>query len=235
MTVVKNDLFDYTNRYIYQDSDCFKFSIDSILLAEYVTIKNDNEILVDMCCGNMAIPLIISKYTRAKITGFEIQKEVYNLGKDSIDLNGLNNQLSIINDDVNNIGNYYEAESIDTMICNPPFFKVNETSLVNEKESLKIARHELKLTLENVFQLAHKYLINKGCLYIIQRTERLDEIIALGYKYHTNIKEIVPICTKRGNDPYMVLIKAIKNSKPGTKLKKDIIVENLTSYQHLFK
>ena len=71
MPIVKNDLFDYTNRYIYQDSDCFKFSLDSILLAEYIPVK-DNQSIVDMCAGNMAIPLILSKYTASKITGFEI-------------------------------------------------------------------------------------------------------------------------------------------------------------------
>ena len=111
MAVVKNDLYDYTNRYIYQDSDCFKFSVDSILLAEYVQIKETNAKIVDMCCGNMAIPLIISKYTNSKITGFEIQKEIYKLGKDSIVLNNLENQLEIINDDVKNISKYYETDS----------------------------------------------------------------------------------------------------------------------------
>ena len=59
-------------------------------------------------------------------------------------------------------------------------------------------------------------------MYLIQRADRLDEMISLGYKYHTNIKEIQPILTKENTDPYMVIIKAVKNSKSGLKLKKDI-------------
>lgn len=234
MPIVKNDLFDYTNRYIYQDSDCFKFSLDSILLAEYVTLKGNNQLIVDMCAGNMSIPLILSKYTDSKIIGFEIQDNIYKLGLDSIKLNNLEQNLSIINDDINNIGNYYKPESIDIMVCNPPFFKVNETSYINDNKNLQIARHEIKLNLENIFQLSFKYLKNKGNLYMVHRAERLDEIISLGYKYHTYIKEVVPICTKKDNDPYMVLVKATKNAKPGIKIKKEICVENLTTYQHLF-
>ena len=38
MSVVLNDLFDYDLK-IYQDQDTFKFSLDSLLLAEYVDIK----------------------------------------------------------------------------------------------------------------------------------------------------------------------------------------------------
>ena len=35
---ILNDLFDYANLKIYQSKEGFKFSIDSILLAEYVKI-----------------------------------------------------------------------------------------------------------------------------------------------------------------------------------------------------
>ena len=38
---VKNDLFDYKNRYIMQMRDGFKFSLDSLLLAEFVKVKKD--------------------------------------------------------------------------------------------------------------------------------------------------------------------------------------------------
>ena len=49
--IEKNYLFDYPNLYIYQKPDGFKFSLDSILLAEFVKVKNNQEIL-DMCTFN---------------------------------------------------------------------------------------------------------------------------------------------------------------------------------------
>ena len=45
--LVLNDLFDYSNLKIYQIKGNFKFSLDSILLAEYVKIpKNTKEIFI---------------------------------------------------------------------------------------------------------------------------------------------------------------------------------------------
>ena len=62
--IVKNDLYDYKNRYIYQDTDFFKFSIDSILLAEFVDRKDLKENILDICIGNGAVSLILAEYTK---------------------------------------------------------------------------------------------------------------------------------------------------------------------------
>ena len=45
--IVKNKLLNFKNKYIYQDNDCFLFSLDSVLLANFVTIKlSDKKIYV---------------------------------------------------------------------------------------------------------------------------------------------------------------------------------------------
>ena len=232
--LVKNDLYDYENRYIYQDSDYFKFSVDSILLAEFVDVQKSGNIL-DMCAGNMAVPLILSKYTTSSIIGFEIQKPVYDLGVKSISLNNLANELKIINDDVKNIGKYYSAEYFDTIICNPPFFKTAKKSYINETKEKAIARHEMNLTLEDIFKISKTYLKNKGSLYIVHRAERLDELIVLANKYQINIKKIQLVSTKKNSDPRIVLIKAVKNSKSGVKIKKTLCIDGLKTYQNIFK
>ena len=78
MKVVKNDLFDYGLE-IYQNENLFKFSIDSILLAEFVENKAGLNTIVDFCTGNAVVPLILSTRVKAKIIGFEIQKDVFKL------------------------------------------------------------------------------------------------------------------------------------------------------------
>lgn len=233
--IVKNDLFDYQNRYIYQDEDYFKFSLDSILLAEYVQkdLKDHLEI-VDLCAGNMAIPLILSKYTKSSIVGFEIQKEIYDLGQKSIQLNKLEKQLTIINDDAKNIGTYFDGEKFDVMLCNPPFFTVNG-SLSNSNNILSIARHEIAISLEDIFKIAKSYLKNKGSLFIVHRANRLDEIINLGYKYHIFVKKIQFISTKKGKNPSIVLINAVKNGNNGVIIDNELCVQDVKSYQNIFK
>ena len=49
--IVLNDLYDYGLK-IYQDSEKFKFSLDSLLLAEFTDIKKSDQKILDFCSGN---------------------------------------------------------------------------------------------------------------------------------------------------------------------------------------
>ena len=232
MKTVKNDLFDYSNRYIWQMDDGFKFSLDSILLAEYVKVS-DNQNILDMCTGNAPVPLIISTKTNSSIVGFEIQKDIANLAKKSVEENKLTEQIKIINDDIKNIGNYYEENTFDIIACNPPYFKEN-SSLVNKNDYKSLARHEIAINLDNIFNLGFKYLRNNGILYMVHRPERLDEIIILANKYKMNVKEIALVITNKSMIPALVLVKCVKNSKGGIKFRKVYDVSKCTTYQHIF-
>lgn len=232
--IQKNDLYDYKNRYIFQDDESFKFSLDSLLLAEYARKYNKGKV-VDMCAGNMSIGLVLSTYSNNQITGFEIQKDIYDLGVKSIEYNHLDNVLEIINDDIKNIGNYFESDSIDALICNPPFFEVNDLKVINPKEAKAIARHEIYLKLEDIFAIASKYLKNGGSLLMVHRATRLDEIIHNAVKYNVKVKEIKLISTKKNNDPSIVLIRCVKNSQYNLKISGNICVEGLSTFQGIFK
>ena len=234
LSIVKNDLFDYKNRYIYQSKDGFRFSLDSILLGEFATLKTSDKTILDMCTGNGVVPLIISLKTNSHIVGFEIQKDIALLAQKSVELNDLQEQISIINDDVNLINNYFSREYFDVITCNPPYFKYTETNYVNHNDYLLLARHEIAINLEQVMNIASQYLKNKGIFYLVQRASRLDEIIVLADKYNMHVKEVQLISTKVGSKPQIVLIKCVKNSKMGLIINKEICVENLTSYQHIF-
>ena len=70
---VINDLYDYGLK-IVQNNSYFKFSLDSLLLSEYVEITKKDKNLLDLCSGNAPLPLIIGKKYNINITGVEIQK-----------------------------------------------------------------------------------------------------------------------------------------------------------------
>ena len=92
MTKVKNYLLNYDNMYIIQDTDMFNFSLDSVLLPNFVTINKKTKKILDIGSGNAPIPLILSTLTDAQIMAVEIQKDVYELGKESIKINKLENK-----------------------------------------------------------------------------------------------------------------------------------------------
>ena len=135
---VLNDLYDY-NLKIYQNDKLFKFSLDSLLLAEFVEIKKNDEKLLDICSGNAPLPLIIGKNYNIEITGVEIEKEIYDLAEKSIKINKLTN-IKMLNMNALDLKNYFPGNNFDIITCNPPFFKVNKTSLMNEERKKAIAR-----------------------------------------------------------------------------------------------
>jgi tRNA1(Val) A37 N6-methylase TrmN6 len=235
MQEVLNDLFDYENMKIYQYVEGFKFSADSILLAEYVHPTNKTKTILDLCTGNASIPLILSTKTKAHIDAFEIQKEIAELGVKSVKYNNLDNQITIYNDSIKNIDNYLKSKKYDIITCNPPYFKVNETSNINSRDILSIARHELTINLEEIFQIASSHLNTGGEFYLVHRSNRLDEIIINGNLNRLIVKNIQLIKTKDNNEPTIVLVRCVKDAKLGLRINDIISIENIKTYQNMFK
>jgi tRNA1(Val) A37 N6-methylase TrmN6 len=234
MKIVKNDLFDY-GLSIYQDQDAFKFSLDSILLAEFVERKNGLATIVDFCTGNGAVPLILSTRQKANIIGFEIQKKPFELAYNSVMLNHLEKNIKIINADLNEVLEYILPESIDIVTCNPPYFKVQEKSYINESVEKAIARHEIKTNLDDIIMSAKYVLKNKGTLYLVHRPERLQEIFDILKKYKFAIKKLQVVYGKENTSAIMILIKATKNGQEGLIINQPLNVLKYKSYKGIFE
>lgn len=215
---IKHRLLNFSTNIIYQDDEYFAFSLDSVLLSNFVTIKLSDKTIVDFCTGNAPIPMLMSFRTKARIFGVELQKEVFNLGYESIKENKMDNQIELINDDVKNIGKYFSAESVSIVTCNPPYFKYKCDSLVNDNDIKSIARHEVKLSLDDVMKSARYVLKNGGTLAMVHRPDRLIEIINIMEKYNFEPKKIRLVYPKYGKDANILLIEAVKNGKSGLKV-----------------
>ena len=155
---VINYLLGYKNLHIVQDTEMFNFSLDSVLLPNFVSINKNIKKVLDIGCGNAPIPLILSTKTDAKIIGVEIQEEVFKIAKESISINNLDNQIEIVNADINEIYKNYEVGSFDLITCNPPYFKYCDTSNLNSNDYKTLARHEIKLNIEQIMIIS-KYLL----------------------------------------------------------------------------
>ena len=218
MTKVKNYLLNYDNMYIIQDTDMFNFSLDSVLLPNFVTINKKTKKILDIGSGNAPIPLILSTLTDAQIMAVEIQKDVYELGKESIKINKLENRIDFINADINELYKEIDTETFDVITCNPPYFKVNESSNLNDSEYKTIARHEIKLDLERLFKIAKKLLKNKGNIAIVHRPERLSDIVSEMKKNNIEPKRIQFVYPSINSEANILLIEGTKNGNPGVKI-----------------
>lgn len=224
--IVLNDLLDYRDYKIYQDTDMFCFSLDSILLANFVTINKNIKSIMDIGCGNAPIPLVLTTKTNASITGVEIQKDVFNLAVKSVKYNNCDNQVTVINDDIINLYKKYESDVFDVITCNPPYFKVNEKTKQNISEYKKIARHELTLNLEDICKISRKLLKNNGVLALVHRPDRMIEIFDTMRKNNIEPKRIQFIYPKYGEDCNLILVEGTKNGKSGIKILEPVIVHD---------
>lgn len=215
---VINYLLGYKNYKIVQDNDMFNFSLDSVLLPNFVTINKKISKILDIGCGNAPIPLILSTKTPAKITGVEIQTEVFELAKESVKLNNKEDQINIINADINDLYKNMDTDSFDVITCNPPFFKYLETSNINKSDYKTIARHEIKLNLSQLFLIAKKLLKNNGVIAIVHRPERFLEVVEEMKKNNIEPKKVQFIYPKKDLNANIMLIEGSKNGNPGLKI-----------------
>lgn len=218
-----NDVLGYKNRKIFQDDNYFSFSLDSIMIANFVNIRLRDKKILDLGTGNAVIPLILSLRTDKEIVGVEIQEKLALLAKKSVDYNKLGDQIKIVNVDMKEYAKE-NINSFDIITCNPPYFKVNEKNIINLSKEKAIARHELEITLSDIFCVSKKLLNNNGTLALVHRTERLLEILNLFRDNNIEPKRIQFVHENIDKESTLVLIEGTKNGKPGLKIENPFIL-----------
>lgn len=213
---IVNDLLGYEGLKIIQRPDVFHFSLDSTLLADFVGIRLSDKKIIDLGCGNGYIPIFLTLRTKAKIYGIEIQTEIADLATRSVALNHLEEQITIINADMKGIYKKVGQCTFDVATCNPPYFKHLPSSNINENEYLTIARHEVKITLEEAIQEANILLKDGGTFAMVHRAERMMEICSILEQNNFKIKRIRFVYPKTtSNMALAILVEAKKKGKSG--------------------
>lgn len=219
------DDLEYKGLKIIQDINGFCFGIDSILLSDFSkNIKKGAKVL-DLGTGTGIIAtLLCGKTQLSEIIGVEVQKEVCEMASRSIKLNNLENKFKLINDNILNLNKYFNLNSFDAIVTNPPY-KKKETGVENRDIKKLISRHEIEATLEDFIKISKDMLKDKGEIYIVHRPERLVDLLFLMRKYKLEPKKIKFVYSNINKSPKLVLIQGIKNAKPFL-----IVEENLYIY-----
>ena len=224
-----HELLGYENIKIIQDEDMFSFSLDSMLLANFIDTTGAKRI-IDLGTGNGPIPLFLTLKTKASIIGVEIQEKVASLAKRSVELNHFENQIEIINDDLKEIYKKVGANSFDIVSSNPPYFPYQCDSMINKNDYLTIARHEVKAKLSDIVEEAKKLLIDGGRFYMVHRVSRLTEVIRVLEDNKFGLKKIQMIYPKVNGEAMMFLVEARKNKPSDLKIIKPLYVYDNDKY-----
>ncbi|MGR3741684.1 tRNA1(Val) (adenine(37)-N6)-methyltransferase [Companilactobacillus sp. DQM5] len=225
------DMISNSGVTIIQDKGLYSFNLDTILLTNFTEFEKSKKI-VDLCAGDGAIGLTISGQTDAKIYLIELQKELSDLAQRSIEYNNKQGQVQNINDDLKKSLQYIEHDTVDTIICNPPYFKVEEETKIKKNSVLANARHEFNTNLSEIFKISKGLLKQNSKLYMVYRPDRIVEFVQLADEYNFKLNKLRFVHSHYQDNANLLLAEFIKTPKKGgvTVLPDLIIYKNKTEY-----
>ena len=179
---------------------------------------------LDLGTGTGIIPILLAAKTRGRhFTGLEIQPESADMARRSVLLNGLEERISIVEGDIREAAERFDAASFDVITSNPPYMTGNH-GLVNPNLPKAIARHEICCTLRELVAATEKLLRPGGRFYLVHRPFRLAEIMTELTAHHLEPKRMRLVYPFVDKEPNMVLIEAMRGGRPRITVEKPLIV-----------
>ena len=195
------------NYKILQKIDHYSMSTDSFLLPYFANVpKSSKKKIIELCSGNGGISIILREKSQAQIEMLEIQEDLVELSRRSIELNKLTG-INVKNGDIKKIKDYYKPSSFDYVIGNPPYFPVKNMPNQREKFNHNISRHEILCNLSDVIKSIKYLLKQNGKFSLVHRTYRISDIISECEKNSLAIKRIRFVYSKESsNNSKIVLV-----------------------------
>jgi tRNA1(Val) A37 N6-methylase TrmN6 len=188
-----------------------RFGTDALLLAEFAAPRRKDNV-IDLGTGCGIIPFILLRdFGVSAVTAVDINPEAIELLKLSVKTNNIGS-IFPVNADLRNLSSDYYGK-FDVVTCNPPYKAVG-TGIVNTNEAKLSARHEVSCTQEDVCKAAYKLLKSGGRLCMINRTERLADVICAMRNCKIEPKRLRMIAKDEKAKPVLFLIEGKKDGKP---------------------
>ncbi|MBF0465961.1 MAG: tRNA1(Val) (adenine(37)-N6)-methyltransferase [Nitrospirae bacterium] len=199
---------------IYQRKRGYRFSIDSLLLCDFVRGGFHTKLIADFGAGSGIIGILLAKkFTKSGVHLVEIQEELSALSKRNVEINALDDNITVHMRDIRTVNGYFSQNSFDIVVSNPPFRKPVSGMICPDMEKA-IARHELKITFDELVNSAFYLLKGKGKLVFIYHPSRFVETIEILKKNKFEPKRIRFVHSNTETEAKMYLMEAVKEGKP---------------------
>lgn len=206
---------------IIQKKKGFRFTVDSILLVNFLKLKKNTNLL-DIGTGTGIMPLLLCRKEEINlITAVEIETEIAKMFEKTIEINSLKSKIKLINTDIKN----YKEEPFDMIISNPPYMKLNE-GYVSPHDYRAGARHEVNLDLKELLINGKRLLKNGGSLNLIYRTNRFMEVLDEAKMLNLNAKRVRFIYSKPNQSSDLFMIEMIKGFKCACVVEEPLYIYN---------
>ena len=207
------------NLQLLQAENGYRYSLDPILLARFVKVKQGARV-VDLGTGAGILPLLLARLSdAAEFIGIELQPELAARAGRNVELNSLQARVRILREDIRNIRDIFPANDVELVISNPPY-RQPASGRVAPNNERAAARHELSGGLIDFVAAARWLLKNGGLFAVIYLAERLPELMGRMVSAGIEPKRLRMIHPRQGEAAKMVLLEGRKGGRPG------LLVEN---------
>lgn len=223
MNSLTTDTFFGGKLHIKQGESGYRFSLDAVLLAGHVGSLAE-ERLLDLGSGCGIIPLILA-HRNPDIIAFaiEIQPDLAALAIANVNANHMQNQITVLQQDMRDLKPDMIGGPVDVIVCNPPYHKPSSGRL-NPDVQRAIARHELKVNLADVLQTGRRTLRTAGRFIIIYTAERVADLLSQMRLEGIEPKFMRSIHSQFDAEAKLILVEGIKGARPGTRLGPPLII-----------
>jgi len=182
---------------IFQKKKGYRFSLDALLLAHFVVLK-DGEDLLDLGTGSGIIALILARrHSPGRVLGIEFQEDCVAMARRNVILNGLEGRVEIRRGDVRRPADFCEPGSFDAGVFNPPYRRLR-SGRVNPEAAKALSRHEIAGTVADFLAAARHALREGGRAYAIYPAVRMVELLVQMRACGIEPKRLLMVHSRRG-------------------------------------
>ena len=198
---------------------CFPLSTDSMVLAHFVRLPKNAQILdLGSGCGTLGL-LLCAKDPQCQVTGMEQTQSAHLAALENIQRNDLSSRMTSICGSVTSVSERFSPGKFSVCVSNPPYFSGGPAS-----KALPAARREDGCTVAALMKAASWALKFGGDFFLVHRPERLGELIVAAGKYQLEAKRLCLLRHHPTASVNLILLQFRKGAKPG------LILEETTLY-----
>lgn len=202
--------------HIIQRSDQFCFSVDSVLLAHFVSVKKHDR-FAELGTGTGAIALLLAAFGAGHVTAIEKNPILADLAERNVRGNGKADAVSVLCADYTGLREEMLPGGFTAVVVNPPYRPVGAGRL-RKGNDIAAATHEMTASLSDVFDAAAYLLQDGGRLFMVHRADRLADLIEEGRKRRFEPKRLRFVYGHAGEEAKRVLAEWRRGRATGVKI-----------------
>uniref|UniRef100_A0A7C4MP48 Methyltransferase domain-containing protein n=1 Tax=Desulfatirhabdium butyrativorans TaxID=340467 RepID=A0A7C4MP48_9BACT len=199
---------------ILQPERGYRFSVDALLLADFVR-PTDGERILEIGAGCGVVSLLLAFHNPTlRIVSVEIQPQLAGLAARNAVMNGLETRMEVLCRDIRELSLRDIGTPADRVLTNPPFHKVG-SGRINPRSQQALARHELTATIQDIVHAASRLLRKGGRFDLIYCPDRLTELMIAMTSADIEPKTMQFVHGNPGNPARMVLVSGVRGGRAG--------------------